>query len=285
MRFFKKLLKVVGFILVGLPLTLIVLINIFFKPMSDEEIFEEFSEAESTVFIKYNEFNNQKYRVITTQYSLDTTLPNLVFVHGSPGSAMDYKRYLLDDELNSKANVIAYDRVGYGVNNLGAIGTIAEETALLNKLMEDLEISKTILFGYSYGGPIALASKKEYQKIVLCAPAVYSVVEPMFWFLNFYKWGITRWMLPRMLQTASKEKLQHQKDLKSFEQHWGNNPSSIYVIHGDKDWIVPFENSIYIQKQFPEDQFELVTVKEASHDLIWSRYDEIKKELIKVIEE
>lgn len=111
------------------------------------------------------------------------------------------------------------------------------------------------------------------------------MVEPMFWFLNFYKFPLTRWLMPKALKTASKEKLQHPEDLKSFEQHWGDNPSSIYVVHGDRDWIVPLGNSTYIQKQFDDTNFELLILKDAGHDLIWTRYQAIKNELLKVIEE
>ncbi len=284
-RFLKKLLRVVTGLFFGLLLIFLILINIFFQPKSDEEIRTIFSEAKVELKIEYHEFEGHQFRVISTRKKTDTTLPNLIFVHGSPGSAMDYKKYLLDNDLNNEANLIAYDRVGYGVNNLGDIGTIDDEVVILNSLVKNLDISKTILFGYSYGGPIALASKKNYKKIILCAPSVYSDAEPMFWFLNFYKWRITRWMMPKMLQTASKEKLNHPSGLKTFETHWSDNPSSIYAIHGDKDWIVPYENSTLLQDEFNATQFELHTLKETSHDLIWSRFDEIKNELLKVIVE
>lgn len=285
MRLFKRILKTIGYTLLVLLVFFLVLINIFFKPKTDEKIVELFSETNLYLNIDYQNFKNYRYRIISTKKVLDTSLPNLVFVHGSPGSSMDYKRYLQDEELNKKANLIVYDRVGYGLDNLGDIQSIAFEAELLDALTDNLDISKTILVGYSYGGPIALVSNKKYKKIVLLAPAVYSNVEPMFWFLNFYKWKVTRWILPGMLKAASKEKLQHRENLRNFEQSYYQNPSSIYVVHGDKDWIVPYENSLFIQKQFDTEKFKLVTLKEAGHDLIWTRYEEIKNELIKVIEE
>ena len=88
-----------------------------------------------------------------------------------------------------------------------------------------------------------------------------------------------------MMKSASIEKLNHPQDLKTMEQYWSENPSDIFVIHGDKDWIVPYENSLFIESQFPKNQFKLLTLKQASHDLIWSRFEEIKNELINVIEE
>lgn len=282
-RFFKKLLKIVTILFFGVLITFLVLINIFFQPKSDDEIRAIFSEANVELKLEYQEFDEQQFRVISTRKELDTMLPNLIFIHGSPGSALDFKKYLLDVDLNSNTNLIAYERVGYGDNNLGDVKNIDFEVSLLNSITEQFNNKKTILAGYSYGGPIALASQKEYKKVVLLAPSLYADVEPMFWFLNFYKWGITRWMMPKMLQAASKEKLNHPSDLKNHEQNWNKNPSSIYVIHGDNDWIVPYENSILLQKQFDADKFELLTLNEAGHDLIWTRFDEIKFELLKVI--
>ena len=107
----------------------------------------------------------------------------------------------------------------------------------------------------------------------------------MFWFLNFYRWKATRWLIPDLLKAASKEKLQHIEDLKGIEQNWIENPSKIISIHGDADKIVPYENSLFIQNQFAKEQFELISLKEAGHELIWSRFEEVKEELIKVIED
>lgn len=284
-RFFKKVFKISAILFLGVLLTFLILINIFFQPKSDDEIRAIFSEANVELKLEYLEFEGQEFRVISIRKELDTTLPNLIFIHGSPGSAMDFKKYLLDVDLNSSSNLIAYERVGYGDNNLGDVKNIDFEVSLLNSITEQFNNRKTILVGYSYGGPIALASQKEYKKVVLLAPAVNSDIEPMFWFLNFYKWKITRWMMPKMLQTASKEKLNHASDLKNHEQYWNKNPSSILVIHGDKDWIVPYENSTLLQKKINADRFDLHTLKEAGHDLIWTRFDEIKFELLKVIAE
>ena len=284
-RLFVKVLKIITSILFGLLIVILILINIFFKPKSDENIRKVFKETNITLQLETRKFNDISFRVISTRKEIDTTLPNIVFVHGSPGSAMDFEHYLLDEKLNLKANLIAFDRVGYGVSNIGDIRSIVFETELLNSLTSSLNVSKTILVGYSYGGPIALASKKKYKKIVLCAPAVYAEVEPIFWFLNFYKWKAVSWLMPDLLKAASKEKLQHIDDLRNMELNWKDNTSEIHVIHGDEDRIVPYENSLFIQNQFPKNQFELITLKGAGHALIWSRYEEIKNELIKIIEE
>lgn len=281
MRILKKILKVVLYLFLAILILFLVLIHFIFQPKTDEDI----KESIEGITLIHKNFEGYSYRLISSKKELDTTLPNLLFVHGSPGSMLDYEAYFKDEELNQKANLISYERVGYGIDNVGDIQNIAFETSVLNSLTDSLGVSNTILAGYSYGGPITLASQKKYKKVVLLAPAVYSEVEPMFWFLNLYKWKATRWLMPKMLRSASKEKIQHQEDLRKHQENWNDNPSEIYAIHGDKDWIVPYGNSEFIQRQFDSSQFELLILEDAGHELIWSRFEEIKEELIKVIEE
>lgn len=269
-------------ILFGLfVIVLIALFYYFSTPKTDAKILKSFAKDSVNVIIKHQQFKGFNYRVLVNQKKIDTTLSTIIFIHGSIGAATDFKAYLIDKDLNKKANLIAYDRVGYGVDNAGNVQeSIAFETELLNSLTKDYNLSKTILVGYSYGGPIALASKKKYKKIVLLAPAVYSKVEPMPWALNLYKWKATRWLVPEIWKSASKEKLSHKIDLEQFENNWNTNPSKIISIHGDSDWIVPYENSLYLKDKFSLQQFELVTLPGAGHGLVWSHFKNIKTVLL-----
>ncbi|REE79802.1 pimeloyl-ACP methyl ester carboxylesterase [Lutibacter oceani] len=277
----KIIAKVIG---IGLFLLLSVLIVLFYRfstPKSDEKIKEDFSENNTSIYINYLAYKNFKYRVLTTQKEIDTSKATIVFVHGSVGSCLDFKKYMFDAELHSKANLISYDRIGYGEKLTGDVQeSIAFETEMLEDLTKNLAGSKTILVGYSYGGSIVLASKKEYKKIILLAPAVYSKAEFMPWALNFYKWKLTNWLLPKVWKAASKEKISHKSDLIKFENNWNETPSKILSIHGNKDWIVPYENSLILNEKFSSPQFELLTLNGAGHGLVWTHFNEIKNSLM-----
>jgi uncharacterized protein len=283
-RKMKKIFKIIGIIFVVLFTFLIFKFYRFSTPKSDKYVKKEFRDNGSSIYIKYQKFKNFEYRVLETQKELDTTLPTIIFIHGSIGSALDFKQYLFDVDLNKKANLISYDRIGYGTSQTGIVQeSIAFEYAMLEDLIKNLTLKNTILVGYSYGGPIALASNNEYKKIVLLAPAVFSRVEPMPWALNLYKWKATRWLLPMAWKAASKEKLSHKVDLQNFENTWHKNPSKILSIHGDEDWIVPIENSLYLKEKFLPLRFDLVTLEEAGHGLVWSHFNEIKNILLQQI--
>lgn len=277
----RKILKILGGLFLLVFIVLIVLFYRFSAPKSNQQIQEDFREEGQTVFIRNKDFQGFNYRILSMQQKIDTTLPTLVFIHGSIGSALDFKKYLIDQDLNNGANLIAYDRVGYGPFQAGDVQTsIKFESALLEDLLANIDPEKTVLIGYSYGGPIALASKKDYKKLILVAPAVYSKVEPMPWALNLYKWSATRWLLPKTWQAASKEKLSHPIDLENYENDWFSTPAKIVSIHGDEDWIVPYENSLFLKENFKKEQFELVTLKNTGHGLVWSQYNVIKNQLL-----
>ena len=284
MKKVKKFFKITLLVFVGLFVVLLLAAHIFLKPASDEKVRTELSNGIAQPYIFKNDYKGFEYRIIAMQEELDSTLPVLVFVHGSPGSSLDYKRYFNDTLLNKKFNLITYDRVGYGESNLGEVqGTIAFELEILHDLIKDIPVENIILAGYSYGGPVILASEKNYKYKVSMASAVVGAYEPMFGILNFYKWKLTRPLIPSMLRAAAKEKYAHLSDLPNFKDKWNLSPSKVVNIHGDKDFIVPFKNSIFLQQIIDNDKFKMVTIKDGGHDLIWSHFELIKSEILKTL--
>lgn len=277
MRRFRKIIKVFIGVNGGLVLVLIALFYWFSQPKSDTDIYELFEKDEVMVHIDYEQFRDFEYRVLRFQEPLDTLKPTVIFIHGAIGSSLDFKDYIIDEELRSKANFISYDRVGYGFNNAGdAQASIAFERDLLQQLIADVPKKDLILVGYSFGGPIALSVFEKIRKVILLAPAVYSEEEIEPWFLNFYKWNATRWLIPGTWVAASKEKITHREDLKGFESNWDENPNKIVSVHGLTDKIVPFANSTFLEANLDKNQFELVPLENTGHALVWTEFSAIK---------
>ncbi|MFY0604042.1 MAG: alpha/beta fold hydrolase [Flavobacteriaceae bacterium] len=281
MRILKKILKIIfSIVLLGF-IVLYIIFYQFTKPKSDTVVLEALTTHLVTPKISKEKFKEFEYRKVSIQK--DTSFPTLIFVHGTIGSALDFKGYLTDSLLLSKANMISYDRIGYNYEDINNVQeSIAFETDMLSDIIGDKK--NVILVGYSYGGPIALATKKEVKHIVLLAPAVYSKVEPMPAMINLYKWKLTRWIVPPIWKQASREKMSHIKDLENFENRWNQTSNKVLSIHGDIDWIVPYENSLYLKEQFPENQFTLKTINNVSHELVWTHEGYIKEELLKLLD-
>ena len=284
MRKVKKIFKIILIVITTLFIVLLISAHIFLKPASNEKVIEKLSKGIVKPYITTNTYKAYDYRVIHMQKNLDTTLPTLIFVHGSPGSSLDYKRYLNDSLLNKKANLIAYDRVGYGQTNLGEIqGTLSFELEILHDLIKEMPENNIILLGYSYGGPVILASNKNYKYKISLASAVVGEFEPMFGILNVYKWKLTKPLIPAMFRAAAKEKYAHLTDFPKYNDKWNLSPSKIVNIHGDKDFIVPYKNSEYLEKTIDSNKFTMVTIKGGGHDLIWTNFELIKSEILKTL--
>lgn len=283
MRIFLKSLKIVGFSLATIFLLLYILFYYYSSPKSNQKITDSYKNSKIQPKITQEQFKNFEFRKIAMV--TDTTLPTIVFVHGTIGSVNDFQKYLSDSILQQKANMISYDRIGYNYKDKNNVQeSIAFEQSMLQYVLSELNLNKTIVVGYSYGGPISLAITHKIKKIILIAPAVYSKVEPMPWALNLYKWKFTRWLLPNVWQQASKEKLSHKKELELFENNWNSTPNKVISFHGTKDWIVPIENSLFLQRQFLDDQFKLIEIDNAGHELLWTNSNSIKQQLLKELD-
>ncbi|WP_196894123.1 alpha/beta fold hydrolase [Aureivirga marina] len=284
-RIVFKTLKVILVIFIISIIGLLIAFYRFSTPKPDKKIKEDFKELGVKPKIEYRTFKDFKVREIYIKStSEEKNVPTVVFVHGTPGSATDFTKYLTDSTLRSNVNMLAYDRVGFGMSSAGETqNSIAFDVSLLEELVKDLNPKNTILVGYSYGGPIVLATKEKFKDIVLLAPAVHADVEPMPAILNVYKWEGTRWMVPKIWKSAAIEKMSHKDELRKYDSLWVEQKSPITVMQGKGDRIVPYENTLYLEGKFPKEQISIITLGNAGHSLIWSRFNEIKQELLRII--
>ncbi len=285
-RLVRRIALVVGVLWILFIAVSGLLLHQFTSPRSDHEILEEFDEEGLDPLIRHDRFKGYSVRVLQMNGRFRPDLPVLFFIHGSPGSLIDFKRYLKDPELNARANMMAYDRIGYGEESRGEIlPSLQDELELLHYLIRDIPAEKIILVGYSYGGTLAMASTMSFQMKFALAPAVRGELEPMFWALNLYKWKWSRPLVPKVLRGAAEEKFRHLSELEAYDSVWAYSPAPVVSIHGKKDRIVPYENSLYLGRLFEKDRYRLVSLEESGHALVWTDFDKIKKEMIQCLEQ
>lgn len=254
------------------------------KVSSDQQIKDSFEALGVSTKIQYLEFDSKDVRVVSNTNFVQSK-PTMLFIHGSIGSSLDFKDYWADPNLKKLVNLVSYDRIGYAPDQDGEVlNSINKETAVLKKIIDHLKPTELILVGYSYGGPIALnyTLQNKVDKVVLIAPALYAEYEMIPSLINLYKVDFLKPVIPDVWKSASKEKLSHQYELKKFENSWKNIAEKLLIIHGDNDWIVPFENSTTLAKQVTTSK--LVKIKGEGHGLIWSSTKEILNELIEFLQ-
>src|SRR5690606_9227555 len=98
----------------------------------------------------------------------------LVMVHGSPGSLDACLDYLRDTSLLARADIIAYERPGFGHSGFGrAMPSLSRQGDLLNSLMDELGYQRYWLVGHSYGAAVIVqATVRRPERIAgLCLVA------------------------------------------------------------------------------------------------------------------
>lgn len=182
-----------------------------------------------------------------------------VFIHGAPGSASDFGKFLKEEKIRSKGNVLSVDRLGYGSASGTEYSSIALHAQSIHQVMEDWqntteEEQEFILIGHSYGGPIAahacLSSKEKIIQLIMLAPAMSAELEPMKWYSRWAQSKVIYGLLSSSLKVATDEKAHHADALKEVEDDWSKISTPTIMVHGKKDSIVPFGNMEFVKKHW-----------------------------------
>lgn len=285
-----KIKKAVGMAALSAVLVgMLLLLNACMKMRTnDDKTLAFFKEKGLEAKIRKATFRGKETRVIET--SKGDSLQNLViFVHGAPGSADAFHKFLADSALLQKAVLVSVDRLGYGYSDYGNSVGIQAQADFINSVAERYPAKKTILVGHSFGGPIvakcAMDKPGAYHSIVMLAPANDPENEKIFWFSHFGRWKLTKWMLNDALQVAGDEKFAHSAELEKIREGWAKLQTPILHLHGNKDTIVPYApNAAFSKKHIPASLLSFVEIPDENHFIPWTKHHFILKHILSEIE-
>lgn len=252
---------------------------------TDLEIKEKFKNRNIETALSYYSIDSLNLDVRVQQVPNDSSTINVVFFHGSPSSLSAWDGYLLDSTLNSKANLYAIDRPGYGYSDFGtAMVSIKKQAQIMSALIEDYNLSNVIVVGSSYGGPLAARIgylNQNVKAIVMISPAIDPDNEKDIWASRFTRWKLTRWMVPTGYRVAGDEKQTHSRELQRIAEDWSQVSIPVYHFHGTTDDIVPYENVEFSQGQFSN--VEIITFENKGHEIAWKNPELIIPYLLDII--
>ncbi len=102
----------------------------------------------------------------------------VVFVHGDPGTCLDFSG--VQHLLSPKYRTIAVDRPGYGwTERPRSEMTPRDQARMLHDALKELALSKPVLVGFSYGGPVITAWALEYPNEVGALVYICAVADPV----------------------------------------------------------------------------------------------------------
>ncbi len=203
----------------------------------------------------------------------------IIFVHGTPGSATGWERYLRNPAPD--ARMIAIDRIGFGRSTRGGVErSIQEHARCLEPLLGERGEPPAILVGHSLGGPIVARAAAEFPErvggIVIIAGALdpdLEDVHPLQYVGNIFPITL---LLPNWARTSNRELLALEKELRELQPLLGHIRVPVAIVHGTKDKLVPYANVPYMIQHINNAPVRLFKIDAGSHFLPWNAEDTVR---------
>jgi pimeloyl-ACP methyl ester carboxylesterase len=280
-------------IFLGTLLLLIVVTLIFDRfvqfRMNDKDLTEWFHERHLQPHIQYYEAGGRKVRYVQVG---DQPKATILFIHGAPSSLSYWKSYLSDSTLLSRATLYAADRPGYGYSGLAdPLPDIARQAAILKEILDSLHKAAhpVIVVGVSYGAPIAARIAMDYpglvDGLVLMAPPLGPGQERIFWFTYLVENPLIHWVVPRMLQTANKEKIHHKEELTKMLPLWDRIHVPVIYMQGQDDGLVFTSNADFARahlKNAPSLDIQMIPGR--GHLIAFAEKDRVEKAILAMLD-
>lgn len=204
----------------------------------------------------------------------DPNAPRIIFVHGSPGSATAWAKYLSDPMPGFES--VAIDRFGFGKSAPNTpVSSLQEQALAIEPLLVRRDGKWPILVGHSLGGAVACETAVDYPDrvggLVILAGALSSALETIHWYQRVADFWFVPSILPANLTTSNRELLPLKYELETLEPRLSNIRCPVSIIHGEKDILVPVANVEFMQKRFPQGCIsEVLILPKENHFLPWT---------------
>ena len=252
---------------------------------SDNKAYRVFKTKNVPLTI-YDTIINERHLHYAVCGNSGDSLPTLVFIHGSPGSWMNYMKYMWDADMRKKFRIIAIDRPGFGYSDFGKALHLQEQCKIIMPVIEKLKNEQPLfLVGHSLGGPIvaklAAGNAALFNTVIIIAGALDINQEAKETWRKIMNVKPFYWTLPGAFGPSNTELLYLKKDLLPLQNDFKNITCKVLFIHGDKDTWVPIEN-IAFGKKMMVNAISIVadTIHGADHQIPWKRMDELKSILL-----
>jgi pimeloyl-ACP methyl ester carboxylesterase len=216
------------------------------------------------------------------------SLPTLVFIHGSPGSWMNYMHYMWDSSMRKKFRIVAIDRPGFGYSDFGKAAHLQEQCKMILPVLEKLKTNQPMfLAGHSMGGQVAVKLAADnlslFKTVVIIAGAIDINQETKETWRKIMNAKPMYWALPGAFGPSNTELLYLKNDLLPLQNDFKKITCNILFVHGDKDTWVPIKNIAYGAKMMVNAaSIKADTLHGADHQIPWKRMEELKNILLQL---
>lgn len=284
-------------VILGRFAAVLVLVFILFLLIADRFVQFRMDDADYTAFfskqglrptIHYYKVKDRKIRYASIGSDTSATL---FFIHGAPSSLSYYNAYLSDTALLNRATMFAVDRAGYGYSGLGkAEPSLEKQVELIVPVLDSLNKvhRPLVVVAASYGTSIACRLVMDHPELVdglvLLAPSLAPGEEKVYWFTPYAESSLCNWVVPRMLQSANKEKINHKDELTKMLPYWSNIRVPVIYMQGSDDELIYTSNAAFAQSHLTNVPYlDIKMLPGRGHLIAFAEKKAITQSIIKMI--
>jgi pimeloyl-ACP methyl ester carboxylesterase len=199
--------------------------------------------------------------------------PQVILVHGTPGSAASWADYLLDPPPD--VELLALDRPGFGRSGpAGAMPSLADQAAAVLALMAT-DGRPVVLLGHSLGGPVVARVAADHpdrvSALVLLAASLDPALEAIHPMQRVGAWAPVRSLLPRAIRNANAELMALKPGLEALALALPRIRAKVVIVHGTEDDLVPVANVPFLQARLQGARcVSTVLLEGRNHFLPWN---------------
>ena len=250
---------------------------------TDEQAKKEFNSLGINLVAKVIRAGN--FNLHYVQVGNDT-FPTLFFVHGSPGSWNVFKRYLQDKDLLGRYRMIAVDRPGFGYSEFNNAKNLHDQAKIIGFLLHSIQNNRPVfLVGHSLGGPLITKLDLDNPDLISGLVILAGSLDPKAekrekWRPVLFKTPL-KYFVPGAWRPSNEELWYLKKDLEELDKNLDRITSSVWLIHGDRDNLVPISNVSYAKEKLKNaKRVEIKILPNANHFIPWTHFKEIKEVLL-----
>ena len=256
--------------------------------MSDDELLTLFSSHHIKGEVRYFVSHGRSIRYVSVG---NDSLPTVLFIHGSPSSLSIYKDYFIDSSFLRSFHIYAIDRPGYGYSGLGKpMVSIQQQAAIIKDMIDSMNKPKhpVLVVAGSYGTSVACRFAMDYPQLtdglVLTGPSLGAGLEHTYWFTPAVENPLINWFIPRMFQSANKEKITHKNELSKMLPYWKNIRVPVMYMQGEKDELIDTANASFAKTHLINAPYLYIHFfKGKPHFIPFSEHDFIEKKIFDML--
>lgn len=216
----------------------------------------------------------------------DASGQRIIYVHGTPGSARAFERYLLDpiDGFES----ISVDRPGFGRTlPHDPEPRLREQARAIEPLLVERNGKWPILVGHSLGAPIVARVAADFPDrvggLLILSGSLDPALERITWYQRLGNFAFIPYMIPRALRNANRELFPLKKELVALKPLLRQIRCPVIIVHAPDDSLVPFQNVAFMEAHMsPGVVRDVVVLEGKNHFLPWNSEDSVRSAIVKL---